>query len=68
MKDQAYKLFLKYPVSADDPKDVKDRHLETLRKKSPGSIIVQTIRLGRVIDDTLGELYANASPILALKK
>jgi len=71
MKDQAYqsyKLFSKYPVSADAPKDVKERHLEALRKKSPGSIVVQTIRLGRVIGDAVDELYANAPPILALRK
>ena len=51
----SYKLFMQFPVT---PKDEKTRtdNLQKLRDTAPGSIVVQTIRLGRVIYDAMQEL------------
>lgn len=56
---QAYELFSQYPVNADLDKQIKQNHLQDLRRETPGSLAVQTIRLGRVIFDALQDLYVN---------
>lgn len=55
--DVAYEQFNQYPVnSSAKSQEQKKTNSEKLRKKSPGSIIVQTIRLGRAIMDAMEEL------------
>ena len=56
----AYELFNQYPVNRTvESQEQKNRNLDDLREKSPGSIVVQTVRLGRVTMDILDELSEN---------
>ena len=55
----AYDTFSKYPVNSEASPDKKTKNLESLRQNSPGSLIVQTIRLGRRLKDSLDELLRN---------
>ena len=53
----AYQHFNQYPIDKTTKNDrQKENHLEMLRTSAPGSIIVQTMRLGRVMMDMLKEL------------
>ncbi len=54
---QVYKTFLKYKINQS--KEKPNKKLQTLREDSPGSIVAQTMRLGRVIGDTMEELRFN---------
>ena len=55
--DVAYEQFNQYPVnSTAKTQEQKKRNPEKLREKAPGSIVVQTIRLGRAIIDAMEEL------------
>ena len=57
---EAYALFNQYPVnSTAQNSEEKSSNLEALRQGSPGSLVNQTVRLGRVIFDAMGELYDN---------
>jgi len=57
---QSYEQFLKFLVNEEKTtEEEKKNSLETLRKTSPGSIAVQTARLGRVIFDAMEELNTN---------
>jgi hypothetical protein len=53
---RAFETFLKYPVNADLPEEEKTRNLDQLRKNSPGSLAVQTVRLGHSIWNSIQEL------------
>ena len=57
----AIKKFTKYAVRGDKTQTQEDRtaNLEKLRNNTPSSIIAQTLRLGRVVFDTLEELSHN---------
>ncbi len=55
----AYELHCKYPINANLPQEEKIQNLSKLREKSPGSLVVQTLRLGRLIDDSLHRLAFN---------
>jgi hypothetical protein len=52
---EAFALFDKYPVNSDETQLNRD-NLEQCRSHAPGSIIVQTLRLGRYLFDIMGEL------------
>ena len=53
----AYQHFNQYPINSTvKNNEQKKKNLEILRKSAPGSIIVQTMRLGRVMMDMLEEL------------
>jgi hypothetical protein len=54
-------IFKQYPITPDIEDKIRRVNLEKLREKAPGSIIVQTLRLGRVIFDELDELLVNRS-------
>ena len=53
--EEAFALFDTYPVKNDEQQQNRD-NLEQCRHHAPGSIIVQTLRLGRYLFDMLGEL------------
>lgn len=56
----AYQNFKQQPINNTISSDQqKKKNVEILRKSTPGSIIVQTIRLGRIIVDMLEELKNN---------
>jgi len=56
----AYEKFNQYPVNSSvKTHQEKKVNLEKLREESPGSIVVQTVRLGRTIMDTVERLYDN---------
>ena len=53
----AYQHFNHYPINSTiKNKQQKIKNLEKLRASTPGSIIVQTMRLGRIIMDLVEEL------------
>ena len=53
---QVYKTFLKYNIQkTEGPNET----LQAMRESSPGSIVAQTMRLGKVIWDTMEELRFN---------
>lgn len=53
----AYQHFNEHPVNRTvKSNENKKKNLEMLRETTPGSIIVQTVRLGRVVMDMLEEL------------
>ncbi len=53
----AYQYFNQYPVNRTAKSQAeKQEHLKELREITPGSIIVQTLRLGRVVMDMFEEL------------
>lgn len=53
---KTYSHFLKYKIQKTEG---ANENLQAMREDSPGSIVVQTMRLGRVIWDTMGELRNN---------
>ncbi len=53
---EVYRTFLKYKIQRTE---VPNENLQTMREASPGSIVVQTMRLGKVIWDTMEELSFN---------
>lgn len=53
---EVYKTFLRYNIHKTEG---PNENLQTMRDASPGSIVVQTMRLGRVIWDTMQELNFN---------
>lgn len=54
----AYHHFNQHPINSTIKSvDKKNENLEKLRKSSPGSIVAQTVRLGRVVMDILEELH-----------
>lgn len=56
----AYQHFKQYPINNTiESIDQKKKNLENLRNTTPGSIIVQTMRLKRVMMDILDELVEN---------
>lgn len=56
----SYEQFLKYPVNSDEPnQETKKKNLATVRALAPSSIVVQTIRLGRIVHDAMEGLYNN---------
>jgi len=56
----SHKQFSKHPVNSDEPnQEIKKKNLGTLRELAPSSIVVQTVRLGRVVYDAMGELGYN---------
>lgn len=52
---EAFALFEQYPVNSGETQQKHD-NLEQCRQHAPGSIIVQTLRLGRSLFDMIGEL------------
>lgn len=53
----AYQHFNKYPVNSTGRNhQQKEKNLEMLRQATPGSMVVQTMRLGRMVMDMLEEL------------
>lgn len=63
--DFAFLQFTRYPVNASvETQQQKQENLARLRKNSPGSIVPQTLRLGRVIIDMLEHLrVSNTTPL-----
>ena len=57
---EAFALFDKYPVKSDEKQHNRD-NLEQCRSHAPGSIIVQTLRLGRYLFDIMDELEIERS-------
>lgn len=55
---EAYKLFLQFPVNSNQV-ELNIQNLERIRTIAPGSIIAQTVRLGRIIHDATEELIYN---------
>ncbi len=55
----AYDLFCKSPVSSSLSGEVKTRNFDQLRENSPGSLVVQTIRLGGIVWRNFQELAEN---------
>ena len=55
----SYETFAKYPVNSEVSSDEKTKNLDILKENSPGSLIVQTIRLGRRLKNSLNELIRN---------
>ncbi len=53
---EVYRTFLKYKIQQSEG---PNESLQAMREDSPGSIVVQTMRLGRVIWDTMEELNFN---------
>lgn len=54
---EAYQHFNRYPINSTiKNNEQKKKNAEKLRESAPGSIIVQTMRLGRVVMDVLEEL------------
>lgn len=54
---QAYDHFNQHPINSEAGNEiVKKENLEKLRETAPGSIVVQTVRLGRVVMDIMEEL------------
>ena len=52
--------FSKYPVNSTVPnQEIKKKNLGVMRELEPSSIVVQTVRLGRVVYDTMQELELN---------
>lgn len=65
----AVESFNQHPVnSIASSKEQKNSNLEQVRSNAPGSIVVQTIRLGRVIYDIMEELRYNYPSIHPPKK
>ncbi len=54
----AYELFLQFPVNSNKV-ELNIKNLEKIRIIAPGSIIAQTVRLGRIIHDAMEELQYN---------
>lgn len=53
----AYQQFRRYPINDKEKgQDKKQNNLDALRKKTPGSILVQTMRLGQTMIDVLDVL------------
>ena len=63
LKKQAHyacEEFLKYPVNSTVPnQETKKKNLATMRELEPSSIVVQTVRLGRIVYDAMEELRDN---------
>ena len=57
---EAFALFETYPVKNDEKQQNRD-NLEQCRRHAPGSMIVQTLRLGRYLFDMMGELKMERS-------
>jgi len=56
----AYQHFNQYPINSTiQSNEQKKKNLEILRGSAPGSIVVQTMRLGRVMVDMLAELKSH---------
>lgn len=56
----AYQHFNQYPINSQaESHEIQKVHLEKLRQLTPGSILRQTMRLGRIMLDMLGELKDN---------
>lgn len=56
----SWKHFNEYPINSTIKNhEQKINNLEKMREKTPGSILVQTMRLGRFIMDMLDELKSN---------
>jgi hypothetical protein len=55
----AYDIFCKYPVSSSLSPEEQTKNLDQLRKNSPGSLVVQTIRLGSFVWGSILELANN---------
>jgi hypothetical protein len=53
---EVYKTFLKYNIQKTEG---SNKNLQAMRDASPGSIVAQTMRLGRVIGDTMQDLNFN---------
>ena len=53
---EVYRTFLKYKIQKTEGPNEK---LQAMREDSPGSIVAQTMRLGRVVWDTMEELRFN---------
>ncbi len=70
--DAAYQHFSQHPINSTiKNKEQKSDNAARLRKSTPGSIAVQTIRLGRVVMDMLEELsdhYKASDTYLKTKK
>ncbi|MBY0378978.1 MAG: hypothetical protein K2P99_01110 [Burkholderiales bacterium] len=65
----SYEQFSKYPVNSDKiVKEEKSKNLTSIRQYAPGSIVVQTVRLGRVIFDAMQELGDNSRIGITKKK
>lgn len=54
----AYELFLQFPINSNKV-ELNIKNLEKIRAIAPGSIIAQTVRLGRIIYDAIEELQYN---------
>lgn len=57
----AYEMFSHYPVHSDLKPEKKDKNMSVLRNKAPGSLFVQTVRLGRIVWDTVQDLSFHES-------
>jgi hypothetical protein len=58
----SYKILQQYPITPYvKDMEVRRANLDKLRERAPGSIIVQTLRLGRVLLDVIDELLVNKS-------
>ena len=59
--DAAYELFNQHPVNNTvKTQEQKKINIQYAREKGPGSIVVQTVRLGRTIMDMLEDLHNHA--------
>ena len=54
----SYELFTQFPLTSKN-NETRTNNLQKLRDIAPGSIVVQTIRLGRVMYDAMRELSYN---------
>lgn len=63
----ALQYFNQYPLNGKASSEQKNKSIAMLRQKTPGSIFMQTIRLGNVIMETLKELKHN-QPLSHYKK
>ena len=64
----AYNIFCKYPVSSSLSTEEQTKNLDQLRKNSPGSLVVQTLRLGSFVWNSIRDLATIGNYTLALQK
>ena len=57
----AYEIFSQYPIYGDLKPEEKDKNMSILRNKAPGSLLAQTIRLGRIVWNVVQDLSFHES-------
>jgi hypothetical protein len=64
----SYQMFAEFPLYASLEKEIIDKHLNHLKTHTPGHLVVQTLRLGRTIWDSMTTLGNNRDHHLGRSK